>query len=253
MRLAAFIAAALIAGAGAPVAMAQGGGAAAQGAGPARGAQPSAATLREVQQQLGKAGYQVAVTGKLDAATRRALSTYQQTRGLKPTGRVDAGTLASLGIIAGHPPGPPATPISSASGTTAPVSGNSRTTVVSGGPALSGVIQQLSFAGGVNAVWALNDSTPVKVVKVAPRSIQAQKHLAEALKKNDVTVGRLRDAFNSKVAADQSLRKALQAAGAKADNVVAVESQPGSRPFVAYVFVPHSSVGGAGSGRAGGR
>jgi hypothetical protein len=71
-------------------------------------------TLSAVQQQLSAAGFDaVRPTGAMDRPTLDALRQFQQSRGLRPTGRLDDATRAALLRQAPALPGegpPPSTP-----------------------------------------------------------------------------------------------------------------------------------------------
>ncbi len=56
--------------------------------------------LKTIQRALRRAGYKVAIDGKLGPGTRAALKKYQQARQLAPTGQPDVATLARLNIRA---------------------------------------------------------------------------------------------------------------------------------------------------------
>jgi peptidoglycan hydrolase-like protein with peptidoglycan-binding domain len=67
-----------------------------------RGAEPSSATIREVQRQLASRGYNPGpADGVLGRSTRAALSEFQRTQNLPVTGRADSQTLAALGVRTG--------------------------------------------------------------------------------------------------------------------------------------------------------
>ncbi|MCS6884523.1 MAG: peptidoglycan-binding domain-containing protein [Acidobacteriota bacterium] len=56
-------------------------------------------TIQKAQQALKDKGfYKGQVTGKMDAATREAIKSFQQQQGLKPTGRLNKDTRQALGI-----------------------------------------------------------------------------------------------------------------------------------------------------------
>jgi peptidoglycan hydrolase-like protein with peptidoglycan-binding domain len=62
-------------------------------------AAPTTERIREIQAALVRTGqYSGEPTGKWDAATSAALSNFQQSKGLKPTGKLDAQTLQQLGL-----------------------------------------------------------------------------------------------------------------------------------------------------------
>ena len=59
----------------------------------------SPATVRRVQQELNRLGYNAGnVTGSWDRPTRIAVAHFQQARGLAPTGTLDEATLSTLGV-----------------------------------------------------------------------------------------------------------------------------------------------------------
>ena len=67
-----------------------------------RGAEPSSATIREVQRQLASRGYHPGpADGKLGRSTRAALTEFQRKDDLPVTGRPDSTTLSALGIKTG--------------------------------------------------------------------------------------------------------------------------------------------------------
>jgi peptidoglycan hydrolase-like protein with peptidoglycan-binding domain len=70
--------------------------------GSSRGAQPSGATIREVQRRLASRGYHPgAPDGVMGRVTREALTQFQRAEKLPVTGRPDRETLAALGIGTG--------------------------------------------------------------------------------------------------------------------------------------------------------
>jgi peptidoglycan hydrolase-like protein with peptidoglycan-binding domain len=71
-------------------------------AGASRAAQPSSATIREVQRKLTEGGYRPgAPDGVMGRATRAALMEFQRAQNLPVTGRADRPTLAALGVGSG--------------------------------------------------------------------------------------------------------------------------------------------------------
>jgi len=67
-----------------------------------RGAEPSSATIREVQRQLASRGYSPGkADGKLGRSTRSALTEFQRKENLPVTGRPDSATLSALGVKTG--------------------------------------------------------------------------------------------------------------------------------------------------------
>lgn len=56
--------------------------------------------IMEVQKALTAVGEKVAINGKLDDATMKALKIYQEKNGLTVTGEADQQTLSSLGVSA---------------------------------------------------------------------------------------------------------------------------------------------------------
>lgn len=71
-------------------------------AGGTRGADPSSATVREVQRKLAERGYRPgAPDGVMGRATRGALMEFQRSEHLPVTGRADRQTLAALGVGSG--------------------------------------------------------------------------------------------------------------------------------------------------------
>ena len=64
----------------------------------ARSSNMSGAEVRQVQQALVDAGYDLQVDGAWGPNTRRALLDYQQKNGLTATGRPDRNTLAALNV-----------------------------------------------------------------------------------------------------------------------------------------------------------
>lgn len=76
---------------------------------------PEPARIREIQQALAREGfYQGEPSGKWDGATVTAMKNFQQSKGLQPTGKVEALSLQKLGLgsaIAGlAPPASPSPP-----------------------------------------------------------------------------------------------------------------------------------------------
>jgi peptidoglycan hydrolase-like protein with peptidoglycan-binding domain len=68
-------------------------------AGATRGAEPSSATIREVQRRLTSRGYPAgSADGVMGRATRSALMDFQRAQNLPVTGRPDRATLAALGV-----------------------------------------------------------------------------------------------------------------------------------------------------------
>ncbi len=62
-------------------------------------AAPAADRIREIQAALARSGhYQGEPTGKWDANTTTAMRNFQQSQGLKETGKLDALTLQKLGL-----------------------------------------------------------------------------------------------------------------------------------------------------------
>jgi peptidoglycan hydrolase-like protein with peptidoglycan-binding domain len=84
---------------------------------------PTPERISEIQQALGKDGsYTATPNGKWDASTVDALTKFQQSHGLSPTGKLNAKTLQLLGLgssTAGV--APPMPPMSSSTATIAPV------------------------------------------------------------------------------------------------------------------------------------
>jgi peptidoglycan hydrolase-like protein with peptidoglycan-binding domain len=78
---------------------------------------PTAERIGEIQTALSKSGtYQGEPSGKWDDATVSAMKRFQQSRGLSPTGKLDALTLQRLGLgseIAGRAAPRPGAPPSS--------------------------------------------------------------------------------------------------------------------------------------------
>ena len=67
-----------------------------------RGAEPSSATIREVQRQLASRGYSPGKPdGVLGRSTRAALMEFQRKENLPATGRADSATLSALGVSTG--------------------------------------------------------------------------------------------------------------------------------------------------------
>lgn len=67
------------------------------GSGAAVGVSP--ATVRLIQQQLSKAGYDPGtVDGSWDSRTQAAVRNFQQARGLEPTGQLNRNTMQALGL-----------------------------------------------------------------------------------------------------------------------------------------------------------
>ena len=83
---------------------------------------PTPERISEIQQALGKDGsYTATPNGKWDASTVDALTKFQQSHGLSPTGKLNAKTLQLLGLgssTAGV--APPMPPMSSSTATIAP-------------------------------------------------------------------------------------------------------------------------------------
>jgi len=83
---------------------------------------PTPERISEIQQALGKDGsYTATPNGKWDASTVDALTKFQQSHGLSPTGKLNAKTLQLLGLgssTAGV--APPIPPMSSSTATIAP-------------------------------------------------------------------------------------------------------------------------------------
>lgn len=83
---------------------------------------PTPDRISEIQQALGKDGsYTATPNGKWDASTVDALTKFQQSHGLSPTGKLNAKTLQLLGLgssTAGV--APPMPPMSSSTATIAP-------------------------------------------------------------------------------------------------------------------------------------
>jgi peptidoglycan hydrolase-like protein with peptidoglycan-binding domain len=83
---------------------------------------PTPERISEIQQALGKDGsYTATPNGKWDASTVDALTKFQQSHGLTPTGKLGAKTLQLLGLgssTAGV--APPMPPVSSSTATIAP-------------------------------------------------------------------------------------------------------------------------------------
>jgi len=83
---------------------------------------PTPERISEIQQALGKDGsYTATPNGKWDASTVDALTKFQQSHGLTPTGKLGAKTLQLLGLgssTAGV--APPTPPMSSSTATIAP-------------------------------------------------------------------------------------------------------------------------------------
>lgn len=83
---------------------------------------PTPERISEIQQALGKDGsYSATPNGKWDSSTVDALTKFQQSHGLSPTGKLNAKTLQLLGLgssTAGV--APPMPPMSSSTATIAP-------------------------------------------------------------------------------------------------------------------------------------
>jgi len=80
---------------------------------------PEPARIREIQEALAREGfYQGGPTGKWDDSTAAAMKSFQESKGLPPTGKIEALSLQKLGLgspVAGiAPPAPPATPATAA-------------------------------------------------------------------------------------------------------------------------------------------
>jgi len=75
---------------------------------------PDPARIKEIQQALAREGfYQGDPTGKWDEATVAAMKTFQQSKGLQPTGKIEALSLQKLGLgspVAGLAPPAPQPP-----------------------------------------------------------------------------------------------------------------------------------------------
>jgi peptidoglycan hydrolase-like protein with peptidoglycan-binding domain len=70
-----------------------------EGAKERMGTSPTSEQVRQVQQALKDKGQDPgAIDGVMGAKTQAALKNYQQAEGLKPTGRLDAETMAKLGV-----------------------------------------------------------------------------------------------------------------------------------------------------------
>jgi peptidoglycan hydrolase-like protein with peptidoglycan-binding domain len=65
------------------------------------GQQMSAQTIKQVQEKLKAAGYDVQVDGIMGPKTQAALKEYQQKQGLQASGQLDQQTLAALGVSEG--------------------------------------------------------------------------------------------------------------------------------------------------------
>ena len=76
-------------------------------------AAPATERIREIQAALGRAGfYSAEPSGKWDATTTAAMKNFQEARGLRPSGKLDAVTLQQLGLgspVSGLAPPRPAT------------------------------------------------------------------------------------------------------------------------------------------------
>jgi peptidoglycan hydrolase-like protein with peptidoglycan-binding domain len=63
------------------------------------GASADPATVRQAQERLMSEGFDPgAVDGQLGAQTRQGLKNFQESKGLEPSGQLDAQTIAALGI-----------------------------------------------------------------------------------------------------------------------------------------------------------